>query len=115
MGKVIEFYAAADALRKKQIEAEISKSAAAQCRERFLAGSAPLSGNLDSSDDWEQYHVYPVKKDGVWEVWLPYDDACMLTFPEEARARTFARDLNSLVGSGVAVYTGMPPISPSYA
>lgn len=114
MGTVIDFNDASDTLRKLRMEKEASKAAGSAARARHEGGE-PLRGNLDSSDDWELYHVYHVEKDDVWEVWLPYDNACMITFDKEERTRQFARDLNALIGSGVAVYTGVPPVGPSYA
>lgn len=73
------------------------------------------TGNLDSSDDYEQFHVYKTLNSTTWEVWTPFANAVVLTFEQEENARHLARYLNRVVGSGEAVYTGRGNPGPSYA
>lgn len=110
---VIDFAAAGDTLRQMRLARAEDAKAGEQNRSLMVDGE-PLRGPLDSSDDWDLYHVYETK-DKTWEVWLPFDNAAIMTFPEEASARDLARSMNALLGSGVAIYDGEPPIGPQYA
>ena len=114
MSNVIDFAEAGDTLRQMREKQAANAVAGEQNRARVMASGQPLKGPLDSSDDWEMYHVYETKEKS-WEVWFPFDNAAVITFPEEEGARNFARATNALLGSGVATYDGEPPIGPAYA
>ncbi len=114
MTNVIDFGAAGDTLRQMRLEREQDAASGARNREQVMSSGQPLTGNLDSSDDWELYHAYETKEH-TWEVWTPYDNAAIITFPEEDDARRFARATNALLGSGTAMYDGTEPQGPSYA